>query len=539
MTMRKQVLFLFAAELVFLGAGSEPALAGPHLPTFLTSDNCMACHNGLVTKSGEDVSIGYDWRATMMAHSARDPYWQAGVRRELHEHPSAAAAIENECSRCHMPMANEQAHAQGKLGQVFANLAPGAPRNTSALAVDGVSCTVCHQIQPDNLGKPSSFVGGFVVDAGARKMFGPFTVEPELARLMHSATTFTPTQSPHLGSAELCATCHTLFTEALGPGGQTVGRLPEQVPYLEWKASDFAGAASCIDCHMPQATSAAPMASIAAQPRSGLRRHEFLGGNFVIPGILRRLNTSMPATPQDFTRAIASTRQYLADEAAELNVRDVRVEDGRLACQIGVTNKAGHKLPTAYPSRRAWLHVVVNDRTGAAVFESGALRADGHIDGNDNDQDPTRFEQHHTVIDGPDKVQIYEAILGDVHGRVTTGLLNATGYLKDNRILPSGLERAEATGDIAIHGEAARDDDFVGGGDTVKLSVPVQSELAPFTVVVELIYQPIGFRWAENLRGFDLPEPRAFTRMFSEAAPSAYQRLARAQASTPAPPTAN
>ena len=49
---------------------------------FLTSDNCMACHNGLSTTKGEGVSIGVDWRATMMANSARDPYWQASVRRE-------------------------------------------------------------------------------------------------------------------------------------------------------------------------------------------------------------------------------------------------------------------------------------------------------------------------------------------------------------------------------------------------------------------------------------------------------------------------
>src|SRR5579883_2998423 len=41
---------------------------------FRTSDRCIACHNLLTTSDGVDVSIGYQWRASMMANSARDPY---------------------------------------------------------------------------------------------------------------------------------------------------------------------------------------------------------------------------------------------------------------------------------------------------------------------------------------------------------------------------------------------------------------------------------------------------------------------------------
>jgi hypothetical protein len=57
-------------------------------------DNCLACHNGLTAASGEDVSIGTSWRASMMANSSRDPYWQASVRREVTT-TSAQAAIES------------------------------------------------------------------------------------------------------------------------------------------------------------------------------------------------------------------------------------------------------------------------------------------------------------------------------------------------------------------------------------------------------------------------------------------------------------
>src|ERR1700736_2161632 len=49
---------------------------------FRTSDRCVACHNGLTTSKGEDISIGFEWRASIMANSSRDPYWQGSVRRE-------------------------------------------------------------------------------------------------------------------------------------------------------------------------------------------------------------------------------------------------------------------------------------------------------------------------------------------------------------------------------------------------------------------------------------------------------------------------
>ena len=65
-----------------------------NLSLFTPSENCVACHNNLITPTGEDVSIGASWRSTMMANSGRDPYWQAGVRRETIDHPTHSAAIQ-------------------------------------------------------------------------------------------------------------------------------------------------------------------------------------------------------------------------------------------------------------------------------------------------------------------------------------------------------------------------------------------------------------------------------------------------------------
>ena len=523
MTTRTQLLL----ALPLLAFASEAQAAPAQL--FLTSDNCMACHNGLYTAKGEDASLGFAWRGAVMAQAARDPYWQASVRREVTEHGVAGAAIENECSRCHMPMHNVAAQAAGRMAQLFANLGPKAA--AAAAAQDGVSCSVCHQIEPDKLGQPESFVGHFVVDTSGkqpRKAMGPFEVEPKLARLMQSSTGFHPSQAAHIRSSELCATCHTLITESLGPDGKPIGRLPEQVPYLEWRESAYRDGPSCAGCHMPEVEGPVPIANLLSMPRSGVGQHDFLAGNFLLPAMLERLAVLSPALPQDLDRARTKTRAFLAEQAAKLAIGEVQVKDGRLETELAVENLTGHKLPTAYPSRRAWLHVVVKDGAGKVVFESGAIGASGKIAGNDNDEDATRFEPHHLVIEKPDQVQIYEPILGDTQGRVTTGLLRAVRYLKDNRVVPTGFDKQRVPHDVAVHGEAFADPDFADGADRVRLRIPVGQGTGPFQVEAELLYQPIGYRWAENLRGVPGAEPRAFTRAYDALAAVSFQRLARA-----------
>src|SRR5262245_11796020 len=115
-------------------AGQRPDLK----PQFHTSDRCLACHNGLTTPSGQDVSIGFNWRASIMATSAPDPHWQASVRREDMDHPESKAEIEDGCADCHMPMSRYKAKLQGKLGQVFAHIPFDEDPEKNADAEDGV-----------------------------------------------------------------------------------------------------------------------------------------------------------------------------------------------------------------------------------------------------------------------------------------------------------------------------------------------------------------------------------------------------------------
>src|SRR6185503_8341594 len=164
-TLGSFLTLVFATAMITVPAAQGPQAASPrkadvdpssnkHYGThFETSDRCFPCHNGVTTSTGEDISVGINWRTSMMANSGRDPYWMAGVRRETIDHPTAARLIQDECSICHMPMMRYEAKLAGGEGQAFAHLPPDLGKLGDRLADDGVSCSVCHQITDQNLGR--------------------------------------------------------------------------------------------------------------------------------------------------------------------------------------------------------------------------------------------------------------------------------------------------------------------------------------------------------------------------------------------------
>ena len=519
--------------------GAAHAQADPHRPpgavAFQTGAECMACHNGLTTLAGEDVSIGVSWRASMMAHSSRDPYWQGAVRREAIDHPEHAAAIEDECSICHMPMTTYPARVAGGFGKVFAHLPIGA-RGTNPLASDGVSCTVCHQITKDRLGTPESFTGGYVLNvaspAGPQPMFGPFAVDDGRTHVMRSATGMTPSESVHVRQSELCATCHTLFTTALDDGGRAVGRLPEQVPFLEWQHSAYSTERSCQDCHMPPVAEPTPIASVLGEPREALSRHTFLGGNFFMLRMLNRYRNDLGVTApsQELEAAALATERQLRADTATIRIADGGRGGSNATFTVVVENLTGHKLPTGYPSRRAWLHVTARDVTGQVVFESGAVAPTGAIAGNANDEDPPRYEPHYQEIRSADQVQIYESVMVDLGGTPTTGLLQGVRYVKDNRLLPRGFDKSAASAHVAVHGAASADADFQSGGDRVRYAIDVSKAQGSVRLEAELRFQTISFRWARNLGTYPAAETKRFASYYHSMAHGSSLAVARAVA---------
>lgn len=527
------VLALFASTPTVLHAANQHRGLQAE---FHTSDRCLACHNGLTTPQGKDVSIGFDWRSSIMGNSARDPYWQASVRREDIEHPESKAEIEDGCADCHMPMARYEAKQKGMLGEVFAHLPFDRDPEKNASAEDGVTCSVCHQISGQNFGKRESFNGGFLVETPHSRNdhpeFGPFAIQNAQATIMQTSTGgFRPTAAEHILDSAMCATCHTLYTKSIAPGGKVLGDFPEQVPYQEWLHSDYPNKNSCQSCHMPEVQGEAPISAVMGQLRPGMRQHTFIGGNFFVLRLLNayRNELSVSAMPAELTAEAERTVDFLQTRAARVTIRKVDVSSNQLDADILVENLTGHKLPTAFPSRRAWLHVVVRDHNGQPVFESGALNPDGSIHGNVNDVDPSRFLPHYRSITSGDQVEIYEPILKDQDGHVTTGLAAAVGYLKDNRLLPAGFQKQNADKDIAVIGDAADDPNFTDTGNLVHYSVALADVQGPFQIEAELWYQPIGFRWAHNLASYDAPETKRIVGYYESMPQASATVLAKTQ----------
>ena len=465
----------------------------------------------------------------MMAQSAKDPLWQAKVSSEIARTPALRAVIEGKCATCHTPMARTQAVADGSVVSLFDRgfLDPAHPLH--AAAMDGVSCSLCHQVQAADLGTPASFTGGYRVDtttnAPDRLAFGPF-IAP-FVQAMRNMTGFTPAQAGHVGDAGLCGSCHTLFTPTVNAVGEVVGTFPEQTPYLEWRHSEYGDGAgedrTCQSCHMPAATGTVIISNRPGGrmlvPRQPFGQHHFVGGNaFVLQMLAGHVGElQITASTDQLAWTAQQVTQQLGSRTASLAIVDGRRAGTALTFALDVRNHAGHKFPTGFPSRRAWLHVTVTDAAGRVAFESGRPSADGRIEGNDADADATAVEPHYESIDRADQVQVYEAVMRDTDGAITYTLLRGASYAKDNRLLPAGFVPSTASPDVAVHGDAAADRDFDGGMDRVRYTIDVGGAPGPHAVHARLLFQPASYRFVADLRRTQTAQVERFGRLFDEA----------------------
>ncbi|GAW87245.1 hypothetical protein bplSymb_SCF06701P002 [Bathymodiolus platifrons methanotrophic gill symbiont] len=116
--------------------------------------------------------------------------------------------------------------------------------------------------------------------------------------------------------------------------------------------------------------------------------------------------------------------------AASIEVISAGQAAGTVEFSLRINSNTGHKLPSAYPSRRVILHVTVKDND-EVVFESGKVNANGSVVGLDSDMDQTKFEPHYDLIESADQVQVYESIMHDSDGNVTYTLLRASSYVTE------------------------------------------------------------------------------------------------------------
>jgi len=498
-----------------IGSKGDPKFTTEH---FSGSQNCEQCHNRLSDDAGNDVSIIKDWQATIMANATRDPFWKAKVRTELNRTPKLAGVINDKCSKCHAPMAHFEASKASASIEILDNGFTNADNPYHDAAMEGVSCTLCHQIEDsETLGKPEGMSGHYPIsNPSTRKLYGPY--ENVFTQPMQMNVNYTPTFSAHVKESELCATCHNLKTPFADEQGNVLSstpesEFPEQMPYSEWEASDYADTTSCQQCHMLRSEGV----KISTRPqwleaRDDFAQHAFVGGNSFMLDILSNNKEELGVIAEDFSKVMRESDLILANAATIAHVAQEQNETD-LSFGLHIKSETGHKLPSAYPSRRVFIHVVVKNSAGNIVFESGKVNSNGSITGVDSDENQTTFEPHYNVITSREQVQVYEAIMQDTQDNVTYTLLRASGYIKDNRLLPTGFDKAIVPNDIKVKGNAANDNDFIGGSDDVLYKISGLTA-GTYTVTAKLMYQTLAYGFAQDLFNDSAKEITDFKRMY-------------------------
>jgi hypothetical protein len=482
-------------------------------PLFTGSGNCLLCHRGgggAMTWNGQDVSPITYWRSTMMGNASKDPFWQAMVSEEVSHFPELQQTIETMCLKCHSPIGFTEAINSGQEGYSMEEL------KQDPLANDGVSCTVCHQVKPDNFGTSGSYSGNYII--GSEKiLFGPY--DNSDIYWMPSSIGYEAQYSLHVNQSELCATCHTLFTPVIGNEGTVIGSFPEQTPYLEWKNSVYpAQNIQCQDCHMPKIYDSVLISERGNFPeRTPFWKHSFVGGNVYMLKVLKdNIDTlGVTAEPEHFDSTISRAEYNLLENSVDLNSSSFYQNDS-LTIKVTLKNLTGHKLPTGIPFRRMWIHLKVEQTGGGNIFESGQWDENGAI----LNYDPI-YEPHYTVINSEDEVQVYEGVFADVDNQVTNTLLRAFKYVKDNRIPPEGFTSSHSSYDTTgIFGNAINDPDFNKegetegtGSDAITYRIPVDADMS-YKVIVEVCYQSIEPGLVNYLRGIDETDINSFVQMY-------------------------
>jgi hypothetical protein len=229
--------------------------------------------------------------------------------------------------------------------------------------------------------------------------------------------------------------------------------------------------------------------------------HEFVGANKLMLDVFDKNKQQLGVLANNFAETIGKT-QTMLNSAASITPVSQSLVNNTLDFTLKINSNTGHKLPSAYPSRRVILHVTVKDSQGNVVFESGKVNANGSVNGvdADNNTNPATltFEPHYDRITSPDQVQVYEAIMGNNENQVTYTLLRGATYLKDNRLLPQGFDKATAPNDVKVKGDALTDPNFIGGSDEISYQISGLSN-GPYQVEAELLHQPIAYAFAQDL----------------------------------------
>jgi len=523
----------------------NPGTTGPSL--FVTSNQCASCHDATdntplptnmifsntltppyqpalppVASDTINLSTYGEWRYSMMGLSGRDPIFFAQLDTESTVHSNiqgksifSAAYVQDTCLSCHGVMGQRQYHldkGNGPLTYFTRNQLNDPNSKYAALARDGVSCMVCHQMIDQDLDDPSTYTGKFLLGKPGQ-VFGPYPSgnsdvpgPHEVVRVsMINGVGIVPVFGSQVAESKLCAPCHTIVLPVYDNRGRQVSTDFEQTTYFEWLNSSFASTnyQSCQNCHMPDSFDGTKLAYRIANiedsafpevpetppftslpldqlglvgPDTGLEvrteyaRHQLNGINPFALEMFDQFRTVLGLYGTDGLLPDPLRETYngqknavdgtvaLAQSSASVSV-SATIASKLLQADVTVTNLAGHKLPSGVSFRRAFLDFQVLDASGNVLWESGGTNYKGVITNTAGRPLATEFfspaqqtYQPHFWTDNPitsdQQVQIYEELVQDPQGQFTTSFLSLNNKVKDNRILPQGWSSSGPMGDI-------------------------------------------------------------------------------------------
>ena len=355
----------------------------------------------------------------------------------------------------------------------------------------------------------------------------------------------------------------------------------EQTTYPEWAFSAYrtgllgkeklpggpgATPKSCQQCHMPSVDSAGkpleskiasieeysnypqtdyrlPANQIDLPLRSGYAQHQLVGLNIFLIEMAQQFTSIFGIRSQDpglggmNVPPLQVTENIIVQTAAEQTV-DLTLTprwdaaSRTLTAEVVIDNLVGHRFPSGVGFRRAFVEFQVLDAKRKVLWASGrsndqgvlidengkALAGEFWWEPNCSARLPNAWQPHFEEITRQDQAQIYQELITNAQGQLTTSFLSINGHPKDNRLQPHGFlpeaERiaiAAAFGDrtpiiqgpgfpmdqnlavaVSPEGEAARDPDYQNGSGKDRLRYVVKGLAAkPALVTAQMYYQAI------------------------------------------------
>jgi hypothetical protein len=481
---------------------------------------------------------------------------ESTLHKHLVGKPDGSAFVQDLCLRCHGVMGQRQFHIDHpEPDKLFTRKILQDPKSRyGALAREGVSCDACHHISDQTLFMPQFYTGQFVLGPPG-ELYGPYLTSDVIPVPMQNAIGATPMFGRNVSSVSFCASCHTIELPVFDRNGRQVldqnGKPKtefEQTTVFEWFNSKFFRppnpVVSCQNCHMPANYRGAdlafkianiedntfprvpetgpstrlPDAMLTMPERTPYGRHQLNGINLFVLEMFAQFRKDLglfkvdPNLPSSIRDQISSQKTAIAEgvlqaqtATAKVTITSLSTDMTTLTANVNVENLAGHKFPTGVSFRRAFVNFQVLDATGNVLWASGNTNKDGVIVDNSGAPLKTeffsstqqKFQPHfwtNSPITSDKQVQIYEELVIDPQGHLTTSFLSADHAVKDNRIEADGRTVGGPFDEFIVPVGTGDDPSYQGtcGCSMLTYAIPLaQIPGAPAAVQATIYYQSI------------------------------------------------